>query len=189
MSLLEDRRRRRIDAYGDGELSPRARAALERRIDADPQARSALARNRALGEVVREVWNEGPAAPRADLVIQALRPEMARIDAELEDRPGLRSWWARTRELLGPVPLAAAGAAALLALAVFGPGLQLDPDAAAVAAAGLVSPEMTSPSAIYDLSQDGAPLMIFEAPDGSTVIWILEHPDSEALGALSMQEF
>jgi hypothetical protein len=31
--------------------------------------------------------------------------------------------------------------------------------------------------------------MIFEAADGSTVIWILEKADHQALGALSLQEF
>jgi anti-sigma factor RsiW len=194
MSLFDptQRRERRIQAYRDGELSARSRQAFERRLDSDAQARAELRNGEALGHVVREVWNEGPAAPRVDLVIQALRPEMVRIDTELSERPGLRSWLSRFRETLGPVPLALAGAAAMLALALASPGLWSAADGvgSGLSTAGIAAPAMTSPSAIYDLSQEGAaPLMIFEAPDGSTVIWILENPDHQGLGSLRLQEF
>lgn len=186
------KREQQLDAYRDGALAPRARAAVERRLESDPEARAQLRRSEALGEAVREVWSEGPAAPRVDLVIQALRPEMARLDAEHAqhaERPTLAEWFSGIRRALGPVPLAVAGAAAVLALALASPGLLEGPGGSAVATAGIAGPDMASPSAIYDLSQQGAPLMIFEAPNGSTVIWILENPDHQALGALSLQEF
>lgn len=190
MSLSSRRRELRIDAYRDGALSPRARAAFQRRLDADPEARIRLRRNEALGQVVREVWSDGPPAPRVDLMIQALRPQLAQIDAELAERPRLAYWLARARDVLGPVPLAVAGAAAVLALALASPALFQGPaGGSVVSTAGIAAPGLSSPSAIYDLSQEGGSLMIFEGPDGSTVIWILENPDHQALGSLSLQEF
>jgi anti-sigma factor RsiW len=187
VSALGRRREQRIDAYRDGALSPRARAAVERRLEADPAARARLAQNEALGAAVREVWSEGPRAPRVDLVIQSLRPEMARVDAELAERPGLAARLRALREALGPVPLALAGAAAVLALALASPTLLEGPDSG-VATAGIAVPAMDSPSAIYDLEQS-TPLLIYSGPDGATVIWILENPSQETLGSLPVQEF
>ncbi len=201
MSGLRRSREQKVDAYRDGALSPRARAAFERRLASDAATQAQLRRSDALGRAVREIWSEGPPAPRVDLVIQALRPQMARADAELAKRASAARWISRVRDLLGPVPLAAAGAAALLALAlaspalmqgfgIQGPGLDGRGESGfAVSAAGIGVPSMAPPSAIYDLSQEGAPLMIFQGADGSTVIWILENPDQQSLGSLSLQEF
>lgn len=195
MSRLRRTREQRVDAYRDGALSARARAAFERRLASDPGTQAQLRRSDALGRAVREIWSEGPPAPRVDLVIQALRPQMVRADAERASPTPAARWISHVRDLLGPVPLAAAGAAALLALALAGPGLMQDfglqgsGSGSAVSAAGFAVPSMAPPSAIYDLSQEGAPLMIFQGADGSTVIWILENPDPQALGSLSLQEF
>jgi hypothetical protein len=85
------------------------------------------------------------------------------------------------------VPLALAGAAAVLALALASPDALRGSDGAGVATAGIGSQSfgMGSPSAIYDLAQD-APLMIFEGEDGSTVIWILDAPEDQSLAPLSL---
>ncbi len=194
---MKRRLEQKIDAYRDGALSERGRDAFERRLAGAPDIQAHLRRSEALGRAVREVWGEGPPAPRVDLVIQALRPEMARVDAEnAQGAPlvaSLRDWLGRARDLLGPVPLAAAGAAAALALALAGPGLWQNSDPAsgtgrAVSVAGIGAPSFSSPSGIYDLSQD-APLMIFQGEAGETVIWILEAPDSQSLAPLSITEF
>lgn len=201
MSGLRRTREQRVDAYRDGALSPRARAAFERGLASDARTQAQLRRSDALGRAIREIWSEGPPAPRVDLVIQALRPQLARADAERVERASATRWISRLRDRLGPVPLAVAGAAALLALALASPGLMqgfglegFGPQGrgesrSAVSAAGIAVPNMAPPSAIYDLSQEGAPLMVFQTADGSTVIWILENPDQQSLGALSLQEF
>jgi hypothetical protein len=196
MSGLRRTREQRVDAYRDGALSPRARAAFERGLASDARTQAQLRRSDALGRAIREIWSEGPPAPRVDLVIQALRPQLARADAERVERASATRWISRVRDRLGPVPLAVAGAAALLALALASPGLMQDfgpqgrgESRSAVSAAGIAVPNMAPPSAIYDLSQEGAPLMVFQTADGSTVIWILENPDQQSLGALSLQEF
>ena len=191
---MKRRLEQKIDAYRDGALSERARDAFERRLAGAPDIQAHLRRSEALGRAVREVWAEGPPAPRVDLVIQALRPEMARVDAEnAQGAPlvaSLRDWLGRARDRLGPVPLAAAGAAAALALALASPGLwqNSDPASRSVSVAGIGAPSFSSPSAIYDLSQD-APLMIFQGDAGETVIWILEAPDAQSLAPLSITEF
>jgi len=196
MSGLRRTREQRVDAYRDGALSPRARAAFERGLASDARTQAQLRRSDALGRAIREIWSEGPPAPRVDLVIQALRPQLARADAERVERASATRWISRVRDRLGPVPLAVAGAAALLALALASPGLMqgFGPQGrgesrSAVSAAGIAVPNMAPPSAIYDLSQEGAPLMVFQTADGSTVIWILENPDQQSLGALSLREF
>ena len=188
-------REQKIDAYRDGALSPRRRAAVGRRLSGDREAQAYLRQSEAIGRAVREVWSEGPPAPRVDLLIQSLRPFMARLDEEIAERSSAARWLARVRDLLGPVPLALAGAAAMLALALATPGLLRGPDGAdasgsPVSTAGIGSqPSVVgSPSAIYDLAQD-TPLMIFQGEDGSTVIWILEAPDPQALAPLSLSEW
>jgi hypothetical protein len=184
-------REQKIDAYRDGALSPRRHAALARELAADAEGQAHLRQSEAVGRAVREVWSEGPPAPRVDLLIQSLRPAMARVDAEIAERPSAaRSaarWLGQVRDLLGPVPLALAGAAAVLALALASPDALRGSDGAGVATAGIGSQSfgMGSPSAIYDLAQD-APLMIFEGEDGSTVIWILDAPEDQSLAPLSL---
>jgi len=186
---MKRRDEERIEAYRDGALAPRRHATVERSLRDDPEHAGHLRRTEALGDLVREVWSEGPPAPRADMVIQSLRPALARVDAELEDAPSLRLWWRRLRDSLGPVPIAAAAATAVVALALAGPELVRGPDSGlstAGVAPALVSPGVGSPTAIYDLSQDGPrPLMIFQGDDGSTVIWILDIPDEPSTAVTS----
>ena len=76
---------------------------------------------RALGRLVREAWNEGPAAPSPDYLLAALRPALAEIDRERRARPS----WSRTVDaafsrlgaLLRPSPaLAVAAAAAFMVM-------------------------------------------------------------------------
>jgi len=188
-------REQKIDAYRDGALSPRRRAALAHDLAKDGDAQAYLRQGDAIGRAVREVWSEGPPAPRVDLLIQSLRPAMARIDAEIAERPApVRSaahWLGRVRDLLGPVPLALAGATAVLALALATPDALRGSGGTGgpVSTAGIgTQSSVGSPSAIYDLAQD-TPLMIFEGEDGSTVIWILDASDDQSLAPLSLSEW
>jgi len=76
---------------------------------------------RALGRLVREAWNEGPAAPPADFLLAAIRPALAEIDRERRARTSwsraLDGAFARLGALLRPSPaLAVAAAAAFLVM-------------------------------------------------------------------------
>jgi hypothetical protein len=58
-------------------------------------------------------------------------------------------------------------------------GAQEAPASATAPTRAPVAPlALESPSAIYDLAQEDSPLMVFEAADGSTVIWMLEGDDN-----------
>ena len=96
---------RQLAAYRDGELSPRARKRLERRLRSDPEGADRLRQMELLGAAVREAWSEGPAAPSTEFLVNALRPEMRRVDSEL----AARSPWQRLVQSLGevlrPVPV------------------------------------------------------------------------------------
>ena len=162
---------RKLSAYFDGALSERDRRAVERYLEREPDGRRQLDRHAEMSALVRDAWTEGPPTPRTDMLIQSLRPMLARIDAELAERRSPMRWLRRISELLGPIPLATAVAAAALVLAF----VALDrPDSTPpvpVVAAGI---SFGSPSSVYDLEQAEKPLMIFQTDDGVTVIWLLD---------------
>ena len=185
------RKERELGAYRDGELRGAERERVRSRLSEDPAAALELERVNALGGAVRAAWSEGPPAPAAEFVIQALRPELARIDRE---RAARRSWWRRSPlELLAPLRSAQAmGLAGTLAAALVivflqtpGPGLQgvpVSPEADLMASFG-------APSSIYDLEQARDPLLIYELADGVTVIWMLEEEPAEKLSSSSANDF
>jgi anti-sigma factor RsiW len=166
---------RQLAAYRDGELSPRARKRLERRLRSDPESVDRLRRMESLGAAVREAWTEGPAAPPTAFLVNALRPEMRRVDAELAARSPWQRLVQRLSEVLRPVPvtgLAGTVAAGLLlvwlGLPTFDGGQPAPPNVIAT---------LASPAAIYDLDSAEHPLLVYELDDGVTVIWLLEGED------------
>ena len=114
---------KRLSAYLDGALVDAKRERLERDLERDPALQKQLERSRALGSLVREAWTEGPAAPPPDVLLSALRPQLAAIARERRERPAWQRAFEQTRVRLaswfGPMPLATSAAAAfLLALAM-----------------------------------------------------------------------
>lgn len=184
---MKRRDEKRIEALLDGA----AREGDERWVGADAERAAYLSRTRALGRVISEAWTEGPPAPSPEYVISALRPEMARIDAERAARRPLRRVSERASQWLRPLPIAALAGAAGLALVVL-TSLNPPPDsssairlgaAESLAAAPVArSADFDSPTTIYDLAQGNSPVMIFEADDGATVLWMLEDEGLSGLG-------
>ncbi len=166
---------RQLAAYRDGELSPRARKRLERCLRSDPESVDRLRQMESLGAAVREAWTEGPVAPSAVFLVNALRPEMRRVDAELAARSPWQRLVQHVSEVLRPVPVTAlAGTVAAglllvwLGLPTLDDGKPAPPDVVAT---------LASPAAIYDLDSAEHPLLVYELEDGVTVIWLLEGED------------
>lgn len=202
---------KRVSAYLDGALAEARRDRLERELEQDPGLRKQLDRSRALAQLVREAWTEGPPAPAPDVLLAALRPQLAAISRERRARPA----WLQTLEQarirlsgwFGPMPLATSAALAfVLALAFLPrpsggpiPGLSAVLPAQGEAALqsapmpGAATPSTYSgrptssfapanllrdPAAgVYDVSPRETPAMIFQNPDGSTLLWLLENDD------------
>jgi hypothetical protein len=166
--------------------------------------------DRALGSVIREVWTEGPRAPSPEYLIAALRPAMATVDAERASAP----LWERALDHMAswtrPASAALLSGAAAVALFLLLPtSTPVAPDVAprggVVADSGAAIPgaepvafsqqmpalfedgvalNVGVPQSIYDLAQGENPLMLFEADDGATVIWVLGK--SELSGGLPL---
>ena len=110
-------RERRLDAFRDGELAPRARERVQRSLTRDPDAARRVDDTERLGRAVRSAWSEGPPVPSADYLIAVLRPELRRIDRELEEEVGaLSRLLGRLRLAVQPGPAGALAAACALAL-------------------------------------------------------------------------
>ncbi len=163
----------------------------------DPEVARAVATVNEVGSLVCDAWTEGPPSPGVDALLQALRPELARVDAEVGRVSPVRGWLA-DRMRLSPVAAGglATAAVALLVIAVAGipagptaepPGpiasdLSLVPSTLASAAmSGVEGPiQMADGEDVYELDlREGA--MIFQGPDGSTIIWLLEDDTGERL--------
>lgn len=153
----------------------------------------------ALGSVIREVWTEGPRAPSPEYLIAALRPAMAAVDAERASAP----LWERALEQMTswmrPASAALLSGAAAVALFLLLPSStpvapEFAPKGGIVADSGPAIPGTETvafsqqvparfedgvalnvgvPQSIYDLAQGENPLMLFQADDGATVIWVL----------------
>ncbi len=164
----------------------------------------------ALGSVIREVWTEGPRAPSPEYLIAALRPSMAAVDAERASAP----LWERALEQMAswvrPASAALLSGVAAVALFLLLPSttpvapdvapegrVRMDPGLAIPGAEVVVFSQQVPalfengvarnvgvPQSIYDLAQGENPLMLFEADDGSTVIWVLGN--SELSGGLPL---
>lgn len=171
------RREIQLDAYRDGALSDEERTRVEREMETDATCAERIRQTDLLGRAVRESWVEGPPAPVPEHMIQAIRPALREIDAEIEARSSLSRLSTRLGDWLRPAPVAALAAAALVVLVLT--RIQPAPVSPVVATASLIplTTELAwadSPEAVYDLEQEGAPLMVFEGVDGSTIFWILD---------------
>ena len=181
MTALRDRRsvkrERRIDAYRDGALGARERARLEAEFAGDPEASARLRQTEALGGLVREAWSEGPSAPAPEYLIAELRPRLAEVDRELASQ----GWGARLldalTEAIRPVPSAALAGVAALLLLYLAPTPSKPVPTATSSAATLSLFRAPPETPIYDLAQGENPIMIYEADDGATIIWILDDAD------------
>ena len=78
---------KRMSAYLDGALADTRRDRFERELERDPALQEQLKRSRALSQLVRESWTDGPASPPPELLIAALRPALAAITRERRARP------------------------------------------------------------------------------------------------------
>jgi hypothetical protein len=137
--------------------------------------------NDALARLVREAWTDGPATPAVDTLLRTLRPALGRVDAEVEAQGLGARWRELLRGLLAPAAiggLAGAATVAVLALAL----LRFDSATSPTAETGpittvrVVTASADDSSPISDL-QSEAPLLVFEAEDGATVIWVVEDND------------
>jgi anti-sigma factor RsiW len=174
---MSRRREKQLDAYRDGALSDEQRARVERELETDAECAERIHQTDLLGRAIRESWTEGPAAPLLSHTIQAIRPALREIDAEISARSSLWRLSAHLGDWLRPAPVAALAAAALVVLVLT--RIQPAPVSPVVATASLIplTTELAwadSPEAVYDLEQEGAPLMVFEGVDGSTIFWILD---------------
>jgi len=109
---------KRLGAYLDGALDDSKRDRFEQEIERDPALQKQLKRGQALSVLVREAWTEGPAAPTPDVLIAALRPQLAAISRERRARPSWLQTLERARlrlaNWLGPMPIATSAMAAFL---------------------------------------------------------------------------
>jgi anti-sigma factor RsiW len=173
---VKQRLERKLWIYSDGELSPQAQERMKRRLEADAESRARLHQMETLGQVIRESWTEGPQAPAPGLVINALRPELARVDEERADR----SPWRRLREHLGdtlkpaPVRALAGSVAAVILAVVIGSPLLNGGDALDHSL-----PSVRWPTTIYSIGQGDKPLMVYEVANGMTVIWVVEDQNED----------
>lgn len=186
MTLPFGRRRRemKLAAYHDGELSPKERARVQQGLGRtrgrgwgrDGDEARFLEETGILGQAIRESWCDGPPAPSADRIMAAIRPELVRIDAE-RAAGGL---WQRfvVRTGLELKPALAVAAVSALAVLLLAPGPRGASREVQHLAALPTGPDfvgsLDSPGTVYDVAEGESPLMVFEAGDGSPVIWMLE---------------
>ncbi len=191
---MKRRIEKRLDAYNDGALSEREKRRVEASLAAEPELQAHVAQRRALGQIVRDAWTEGPPAPPAASLIGVLRPAMARIDAERAAASPRERFKERLGELFRPGPVAAlVGAAAIVLMLILsgsqnlGSLIEADPSGARDIARRfapdplppnlLVQPATgveaeVAPGTIYDLFQGEEPLLVLDSED-ATIIWIL----------------
>lgn len=175
---MRRRDERLLDAYRDGALDARERARVEQRLQRESDARARVQQTDGVGRAIREAWTDAPPAPSPEYLIAALRPELTRIDEELAREGLIRRFGEWLRDALRPVPAAALVGVCAVALLVLmlpedirrGPLAERD----APYQVSAVNPVATP---FYDLAQGDKPLLILEAQDGSTVIWVLDDPD------------
>lgn len=143
---------RRLHAYHDGELAPGAEARASRKLEGSPEDRAELARLAAVGDWVREADAAGGGdVPDLWDGIAARLPSIDAERAEAQAEAG-RGWWWRP---------ALAGAAATAATA-------------AVVLTLFLRPATGSADVVQWLDAEGAAVMVLDAEDETTVIWVLD---------------
>ena len=153
---------RRLHAYHDGELSPGAEARAAGQLERSPEDRAELARVAAVGDWVREA--DAAAAVDVPDLWDGIAARLPSIDAERAEAraeaEAARGWWWR------PLLAGAAAAAAI----------------AAVVLTIFLRPATGSADVVQWLDAEGAPVMVLDAEDGTTVIWVLEEGGDETSG-------
>jgi len=150
---VRDRTSRRLHAYLDGELGPRAARRAAARLEGSAEARAELEGARRVGEHVRR--SASAPAPAPDLW-DAIAPRLPAIDAErAESAAPARP----RRRVLAPL-VAGAAAAALLVVALLLQG-------------------ESSGDVVQWLDADGSPVLVMDSAD-DTIIWVLDAAGDDA---------
>ena len=173
---MNRRTSKRIAAYRDGALSDSERSAVEAQLQSDPEAARELKQTEALGAAVRDAWSDGPASPSPEYLIASLRPELDRVDRQLEASRPWSQLWDSMREAVQAVPGFALAGACALAVLYFIPSAPGNPDRISAASTMNEFAVETPVFPVYDLAGEH-PILLLEGQDGSPVIWILENPD------------
>jgi hypothetical protein len=163
---------RQLDALRDGLLDEREVGEIEHLLASPSNAGRFLRRTSALGSAVRGAWQDGPAAPPPERILTAIRPAMARIDAEVDAPSRLTRWLASLREAPRlALSLATVSVACVLVLAVLvaRPPTDLESHPA-------VGVETERESPVYDLASESGSVMLYEADD-VTILWMSEDED------------
>jgi anti-sigma factor RsiW len=151
---MNERRRRELHAYLDGELSPWRRWRVERRLARDPAAERELASLAQLGELLRE---QAAAAPAPDL--------WAGVRARLATAPRPAPW-DEDSMAASPAPWLPAWLGAGLAAA----------SVAAVMASSMLGGDAAPMGSVRWLDGKGKPVMVLQDDGDATIIWVLEKP-------------
>ncbi len=173
--MRRKRLERQLDALRDGLLDEREAREIERLLSSPSDAGRHLRHTSALGSAVREAWRDGPEAPAPERILAALRPEIARIDSEVDAPSRLTRWLASLREVPRLAPgLATAGAALVLALAIYAgqPPIAVDP----LPGGGVEVAQSGTESTVYDLVSESGSVMLYEADD-VTILWLSDDED------------
>ena len=164
--MRRKRLERQLDAHRDGLLDEREAREIERLLSSPSDAGRQLRHTSALGSAVREAWRDGPEAPAPERILAALRPEMARIDAEVDAPSRLTRWLASLREMPRLAPS--------LALAIYAgqSPIVVDP----LPGGGVEVAQSGTESTVYDLVAESGSVMLYEADD-VTILWLTDDED------------
>jgi len=164
---LTERQLSTLQAYHDGELSAFARWRFERALSRSPTLRRELEQLQKLSGWMDDLERETPKESVSDLWSE-IGPALSRIDAEV----GSAREAGRERAGWGWRPLAATGAVAAAALALFvldnGSGIPEDRVAVDV-------PRMAHGSLRY-LKTEGVSYVVSQESDDVTIIWLMDRP-------------
>jgi anti-sigma-K factor RskA len=153
-----DRAAERLQAYHDGELPPRAMRRVAAALERSAESRAELDRLRAVGEWVREA--EAARAPAAPDLWDAIALRLPALDAERAESAGVSAWWPAWAWR----PLAAGAALAAVT---------------AVVAIGLLREPEPLPDVVQWIDSEGVPVMVFDAPDDGTIIWVISPSEGD----------
>lgn len=187
---LDEKRLLLLHAYCDGELSRFARWRMEQKLRSSPELRRELAELVELSKWIREVDAADTSSHRTLDSWSEIGPALSGIDREIESnrggiRAGLSTGYRSSKAWVdwNWAPLAAAGAVAVLVLAVISldgedemsklgtPSLQTD-----------IATQTASGSLRY-LKTNGVSYLVARDSDNVTIIWLMDSDGAPEEGA------